>query len=395
MLLLAIVTAGLSTPLPYTLARSAVYEAAILGGQCFLLAGLYAVCGGKHFPGRVRLALAGFCWALAAGSRVSLAIALAGLSVLVAWRIIRHGWRRSRRLDLASLAAFGLPLAAGAVLLGAYNIARFGNWHEFGQRFQLTNNNNYHSIPRLFQPANVVPGLYSYLLRPIQLHHQFPFVEAKPGDGRFPSFIRLPEYYEYNEPIAGLLIVTPFIWLALIPAWPIAQLARPRLIMKAAKHKHASACHPERSEGSLPSATKEILRCAQDDGLKPSIHLQSRTANEDRDFGLNWVLLCLLAASLLGFAPIPFMLGSTMRYLCDLTPCLMLVAAVGSWQRARDTASGRAGRRRMFRAIAGTLAAWSVIIGMLLSVTGYYQHFHRFHRHLFGHISYWANEIGE
>jgi len=109
---------------------------------------------------------------------------------------------------------------------------------------------------------------------------------------------------------------------------------------------------------------------------------------------MNWTLLCLLTASLLGFAPVPFMLGSTMRYLCDLTPCLMIVASVGFWQRARDTA-GRAGSRRMFGGIAGTLAAWSIIVGMLLSVTGYYQHFFHFHRHLFGRISYWAHEFGE
>jgi acyl-CoA reductase-like NAD-dependent aldehyde dehydrogenase/proline dehydrogenase len=46
-----------------------------------------------------------------------------------------------------------------------------------------------------------------------------------------------------------------------------------------AECKHASACHPERSEGSLPSAIREIpsagsgraLLCAQDDGLTPSI----------------------------------------------------------------------------------------------------------------------------
>jgi hypothetical protein len=36
--------------------------------------------------------------------------------------------------------------------------------------------------------------------------------------------------------------------------------------MKIDERKHASACHPERSEGSLPSATEEILRFAQDDG---------------------------------------------------------------------------------------------------------------------------------
>jgi hypothetical protein len=345
-LLLAIMTAGLSTPLPYTLARSAVYEAAILGGQCFLLAGLYGVCGGKRFPSRLRLGLAGTSWALAAGSRVSLAIALGVLSGLVVWRIVRHGWRTSRQVDFAGLAAFSLPLATGAVLLAAYNVARFGNWHEFGQRYQLTGHNNYHSIPRLFQPANAVPGTYSYLLRPLQLHNQFPFVEAVPGT--FPTFIRLPRHYEYNEPIAGLLIVSPFIWLALIPVV--------RLISQHRKVRRREA---------LPT-------CAQEPG------------------GLNWVVLCLLSASLLGFAPVPFMLGSTMRYLCDLTPGLMILAGVGFWQRARETVGRGAWPR--FRAIGLTLAGYSIIVGMLLGVTGYYQHFRNFHPHLFGGISYWARD---
>ena len=46
--------------------------------------------------------------------------------------------------------------------------------------------------------------------------------------------------------------------------------------MEDANHKHASACHPERSEGSLLSRQEEILRCAQDDGLTPSISEQYR-----------------------------------------------------------------------------------------------------------------------
>ena len=42
-IVLGVLVIGLSTPLPYTLARAAVYEAAILGGQFFLLAGLYVL----------------------------------------------------------------------------------------------------------------------------------------------------------------------------------------------------------------------------------------------------------------------------------------------------------------------------------------------------------------
>jgi putative peptidoglycan lipid II flippase len=52
--------------------------------------------------------------------------------------------------------------------------------------------------------------------------------------------------------------------------------------LRSMKDKHASTCHPERSEGSLPSAAEEILRCAQDDGLKPSIHLQSSTGGGNK-----------------------------------------------------------------------------------------------------------------
>jgi len=57
--------------------------------------------------------------------------------------------------------------------------------------------------------------------------------------------------------------------------------------------KHASACHPERSEepalslpkGSLRVATEETLRFAQGDGSKPSIHLQRSTAGEEIEHG--------------------------------------------------------------------------------------------------------------
>ncbi len=408
------------------------------GGQCFLLAGLYAVCGARHFPGRARLVLAGLCWALAAGSRASLAIALAGLSALVAWRIVRHGWRQSRRVDFISLAAFGTPLAAGAVLLGAYNVARFGNWREFGQRFQLTNNNNYHSIPRLFQPANAVPGMYSYLLRPIQLHDHFPFVEAKPGEGRFPSFIRLPPHYEYDEPIAGLLIVTPFLWLAVIPVCRLARsivdghsnaghiLPRPVLreragvrarfcplsrshhepsahprSMKGTDHKHVSACHPERSEGSPGVAAGRDSSQAQDDGLRPSAPFQSSTGRGDqrldparRDLR-SWPELGpalssgRLPARLRG-CPVHARLDHALLVRPDAVPddrggCRVLAARPRHGRRACRA-------RRMFRAIAGTLAGWSIVLGVLLGITGYYQHFRRYHRHLFGGISYWAHE---
>src|SRR5207249_774228 len=64
---------------------------------------------------------------------------------------------------------------------------------------------------------HVLPGLYSYMLRPLRWAKIFPFVEAAPGDNTFPRWMALPPNYEFNEPIAGLLGVTPFLWLLAIP----------------------------------------------------------------------------------------------------------------------------------------------------------------------------------
>ena len=216
-LFVAILVAGVATPMGYFLARPAVYEAAILGGQFFLLAGLYALCGSGSLSWR-RLAVAGVCWALAVGSRVSLAVAVTVLAAVVAWH---RGERRvagwSGGSPLRRLLALGIPLVAGALSLAAYNHARFGTPLEFGQRYQLTSA-NYKATPALFSAGNLWPGLYSYALRPVRAaRRQFPFVEAVGGEGTFPSFVRIPKHYEFNEPIAGLLLVTPFLWLAALP----------------------------------------------------------------------------------------------------------------------------------------------------------------------------------
>ena len=64
-------------------------------------------------------------------------------------------------------------------------------------------------------------------------------------------------------------------------------------VVLSAGHKHPSACHPERDEGSPPFGTKEIpsassgqaLRCAQDDGLKPSLDLQRGSGRGDQSAG--------------------------------------------------------------------------------------------------------------
>ena len=98
---LAVAVFAFANPTPYNLARGAVYEAAIVGGHAFLIAGLVFAFDALSALGRQRsrLALAGTCWVLAVGCRASIAPAVALLVALTCWLVAP----RARR----SLAAAG------------------------------------------------------------------------------------------------------------------------------------------------------------------------------------------------------------------------------------------------------------------------------------------------
>src|SRR5205085_6223591 len=130
------------------------------------------------------------------------------------------------RMIVLRLGALVLPVLAGGLGLALYNYVRFDSFTEFGQRYQLAAA-NLHAMggSRLFSAANIWPGLYSYLLRPVYVFGHFPFVLARGGDGTFPALIHLPAHYESHEQIAGILLVAPFAWLAMVP---VLQLIRGR-----------------------------------------------------------------------------------------------------------------------------------------------------------------------
>ena len=197
----AMLVFALANPTPYTLARGAIYEAAIMAGVAFMTAGLYCGYRSMHAPGgraaTAWLAAASLGFGLAAGSRLNLmptAVALAVLGTLWRWWQIRSqgparlaaparsaGVRPPERTTVAHracgagrLVATGVAglVPAGAVMLGLLiiNKLRFGAWTDFGRDYAMT-------YP-LFVPGLrfLLPNTYAYAFAPPQWGCTFPYL---------------------------------------------------------------------------------------------------------------------------------------------------------------------------------------------------------------------------
>ena len=339
---MGVLLAGLSTPINCVITRAAVYEVAILGGQFFLLTGIYfawrAMAGviailESLSVGRTNcsLLLSGFCLSAAVGSRVSLAVAVTAIGfvvvVTIAWRLRQH----PKQL-LTPLACFSLPLVATAIGMCVYNAVRFDHPLEFGQKYQLAGA-NLRALPGLFGIDNLWPNLWSYFVRPIAGLDHFPFVIAVQGFEQFPSFIMIPAGYEIYEPISGLPWVMPVL-----------------LVIPAAVLLGARASSPVVTAGGQKANGDEDARVP---GLLPGL---------------------LLLAAVLGFAPVLLMIGSSQRYLADFTPPLVIVAMVAIWHLTDvRRVNPRTARRHL--TIFTCLAGMTVAIGVLISIEGYGAHF--------------------
>ena len=319
----AVLILAFANPTPFMLARPAIYEAAIVGGQAFILFGLALAFEAVARADRPRgstlcAAAAGAAFGLAIGCRSSLAPGLVLLSVAMAGfaarRVPRDRWRRL----LATLIACGLPLGAAVFGLLAYNRLRFDHWLEFGQRYQLT------WIAWRWSPAFIPANIYSFALRAADLSCHVPFVTAvtNMGAAAFPPGFHLAEGYFVYEPIIGSLISVPWIWLvpaAFLPTgWRLA----------------AGAAGPG-------------------DNLRPA------------------VVTLLFLAGTVTFAPVLYAPSATMRYMGDYTAPLVLLGSLGAWQLERLTQPRSAGRRALKAGVV-TLALLTIATGFALGLTGYY-----------------------
>jgi hypothetical protein len=214
----AVGVVGLANPTLYNLARPAIYESAIVGGQAFLLLGLVFAFDAVSEP-RLRtrgLVAAAASWVAAVGCRTSLGPAVAVMIGLTFLALVLPKQDRRRNLGQATL-WLALPALLGLFLLLSYNRLRFEDWLDFGLRHQLT------WIDMRTGPAFVAPNLYAYLRRPAVWSCRFPYAYAilDMGLRAFPPRSVLPPGYFVYEQVAGLLPTFPWSWLAL-PALVVA-----------------------------------------------------------------------------------------------------------------------------------------------------------------------------
>lgn len=198
----AVVTLGSATLWLMLVRRPSVYEAAIAFGSAAVMWAWYCAWQSRTQP-------RGETWAAACGALLGLAIAARptfGSAAIPALLLMANDSARTRWLRLVAHRRVWSAAAAGAVCIAAlltYNHARFGDWLEFGQKYQLSSQNEgaIQHFSLRFWPAQA----WFYLVAPLRLSAFFPFVsDAVP--------LPLPRSFGSHEYSFGVLSNLPVLW---------------------------------------------------------------------------------------------------------------------------------------------------------------------------------------
>ncbi len=335
---LSFLALGLVGPATWLLNRPAGYEAAIAGGQFLFIAGLYfavtALLETSYSTGK--LILAGACWSLAVGSRASIVLPIAVMTLAIIVRL----WRKSpRRFSMVRpIAALTVPLALGAAALAWYNWARFGSLTEFGQRYQLTVIDLNAMYGQVFSVRYIVDNLHNYLLNLVAIGRTFPFVTPL-APGRLPGSPALSIPPAEIEPVTGLLVSAPFLVYAILPL--VALFGRP--------HR---------------DSTSEAV-----------------AARHAREQSPRWLYVGLLCCGAISSLFILLYFYPTMRQLEDVVPVLALLAVLGFWEGWRYLRHHPVGLT-LYGVAAFVLILVSILMSSLLAVTSYDDRFLHLNREL-------------
>ena len=198
-------TIGLSAPVTIMLRDSRIYEAAIFGSQFFFIGGCYwaysAINNNKFSVWK--LAFASIHWAFALGTRVTILPAVF-FSVLVTITYIFIALKPIvPKTFISMLAIMGIPLLLALCGMGWYNWARFESIFEFGLKYQLTNV-DYSVFRNSFSVQYMARNLYNYFAYPLTALPKFPYISRT-------------EFLASNDRLAGLIFISPYIFLLFTP----------------------------------------------------------------------------------------------------------------------------------------------------------------------------------
>jgi len=327
---LTIAVFGLAGPTPFTVTSPNVYEACLLGGQCFLLAGFwFALRGLLRAERRLPLfLLAGTLWALAVGSRVTMILVVPSLVLLTvlllggrAWQATRS-WERIPQETLGPALALSLPVLAAIAGYAGYNYARFGSVSDFGVDYQIS----YQWF--WTHEAFVLPNVFSYLWGPLHWSCHFPFVFSLSHRPLSP-LIDWPPGYQTWERVAGVLVMSPWCYLLLLWLWRCASFAR---------------------------------RCTRSLGLPRA---------SGSSWPELWTVACALAM-LPAMGPALSLWEASMRYSGDALSGALIASSLAAFSLyARARASFSAIRRTLAPLLLGALGAYTCLVGAFSGVVSY------------------------
>jgi len=330
---ICIIFIGLISPFPWLLMQARVYEAAILGGQFFFLAGLYfvftalykeAVSFGKIFIG-------GVFWVLAIGSRLTLALPIGFLVLMVTLFLIKD-YRKNKLFSdiIYAITCLVMPLIIGIAILGWYNWARFNSFFETGFSYQLAGPylQKYQNV--LFSPIYIVPNLYDYLVMRPGILKAFPFIQSVGGTGasKFP-FIHLPKVY-FSDNITGMIFSTPFFLLV----------------------------------AGVTLFFTLIQKGKRENEIKP----------DNDKYLLQWIILSLSGSFILQFGIIVTCFFVVTRYAADFIPSLALLSIIGFLQGYQHLIK-RPISLQIYQAFGIGLMVVSNVNSILLALSANAQHF--------------------
>lgn len=207
MIITSIFVIGLSNFSGYLLRRPYIYEVTVAASSFFMLAAIYIFfLSLNNNKNKVLLLASGSLFlGLAVGTRINLIFSIVGLITFMIW-LISDKLKLKNKIVTGQLIALTLPFIFCLAILALYNYQRFGNFFEFGFRYQIgplgtTSNGLEIKRPMLSDSGRFFGNIYHYLFEPPVVLNDFPFLS---------TYLSSPDSF---EKVVGVFTGIPFLLL--------------------------------------------------------------------------------------------------------------------------------------------------------------------------------------